>query len=123
MEVRELKKIAIAAWLAACLLALCACSQQPQQGDNMQYFFSGKVTEVGTESLQIAVNDVGNSNLAEGTTVEVSTDVLAADGCPDLAVGAYAKVLMARSVKDDPPGCLEALAIYEVDEAGAVVGD
>lgn len=55
--------------------------------------------------------------------VEVSTDVVSADGCPDIAVGEYAKVLMARNVKKNSPDRLEALSVYKVDENGGIVTD
>lgn len=90
-----------------------------EQGDyNMQYFFSGKVAAVDEEFLILEVFDTGNSNLSEGAKVEVSTDVVSVKGCPDFAVGEYARVLMARNAADNPPGRLEALSIYKTDETG-----
>lgn len=88
-----------------------------EQGDyNTQYFFSGKVVTVDDAYLILEVFDTGNSNLSEGAKVEVSTDVVSVKGCPYFVVGEYARVLMARNTADNPPGRLEALAIYEVDE-------
>ena len=89
----------------------------------MQYFFSGKVMEAGEEYLLIEVNDIGNTNLSMDEKVEVSTDVVAADGCSDIAVGEYAKVLMAKNADAGSAGRLEALSIYEVDENGGIVTD
>jgi len=93
-----------------------------EQGDyNTQYFFSGKVVTVDEAYLILEVFDTGNSNLSEGAKVEVSTDVVSVKGCPEFTVGEYARVLMARNTEDNPPGRLEALSIYEVDENGATV--
>lgn len=93
-----------------------------EQGDyNTQYFFSGKVVTVDETYLILEVFDTGNSNLSEGAKVEVSTDVVSVKGCPEFTVGEYAKVLMARNTEDNPPGRLEALSIYEVDENGTPV--
>lgn len=108
------------------ILTLVGCSQaeEKQQGDpGMQYFFSGKVIEVTEEYLLIEVNDTGNTNLSDGTKVEVSTEVISADGCPDFVVDEYARVLMARNTDDNSPGRLEALSIYKTDETGMKVAE
>ncbi len=116
-----MKKITVTALVLTGLFILTSCSIQPQQGDGgMQYFFSGEIVEAETDYLLIEVNDIGNTGLSEGTTVEVSTDVVAADGCPEFVIGEYAKVLMAENAKDDTIGRLDALSIYEVDETGLV---
>lgn len=107
-----------------CLFAFVACQPNSNQGDSgMQYFFSGKVIKTEDEYLLIEVNDIGNTNLSMNEKVEVFTDVVSAVGCPDIAVGEYAKVLMARNIEKDSPDRLEALSIYEVDENGGIVTD
>lgn len=99
---------------AAACTALAGCGQpEPeglQQGDNMQYFFSREVTEAKDEYLRIEVDDIGNSNLLEGDTLGISTDVAAVDGCPEFTVGEYAQVVLARNIKDSAVR-LEALSI------------
>lgn len=93
---------------------------EKQQGDNnMQYFFRGKVVTVDEAYLVLEVFDTGNSNLSEGAKVEVSTDVISAEGCSDFVVDEYAMVLMARNTDDNPPGRLEPLSIYKTDETGS----
>ena len=111
--------------LAMACIILIGCGQSEpenlQQGDNnMQYFFSGKVTEAEDEYLRIEINDIGNSNLLEGDTVEVSTDVVAAKGCPEFTVGEYARVALARNIEDSTVR-LEALSVYKIDETGAIL--
>ena len=102
--------------------ALVSCNQELQQGDApMQYFFSGEIILAEEDYLLIEVNDTGNSNLPDGCTVEVSTEIMGSNECPNFSVGEYAKVLMAQSVKDDPPGRLEALSIYKIDETGGTL--
>lgn len=102
--------------------ALVSCKQNLQQGDTpMQYFFSGEIISAEEDYLLIEVNDTGNSNLPDGCTVEVATKTTGSGKCPDFSVGEYAKVLMAQSVKDDPPGRLEAVSIYKVDETGGTI--
>src|SRR5699024_2704353 len=110
--------------LAMACIILIGCGQSEpetlQHGhNNMQYFFSGKVTEGEDEYLRIEINDIGNSNLLEGDTVEVSTDVVAAKGCPEFTVGEYARVALARNIEDSTVR-LEALSVYKIDETGAI---
>ena len=107
-----------------CLLGLVGCSQEQKQGDaGMQYFFSGEVLEFEADYLVIAVNDTGNTELFDGAEVEVSTDVVSANGCPEFSNGEYAKVLMARNAEGEPEDRLEALSVYKVDETGAIMAD
>ena len=113
--------------LAMACITLTGCGQSEsehmQQGDHsMQYFFSGEVTEAEEEYLRIKVNDIGNSSLSDGDSVEVSTEVVAAKGCPEFTVGEYARVLLARNI-EDPSVRLEALSVYKVDETGAILAD
>ena len=108
--------------LAFAVLAGCGQAKQLQQGDNMQYFFSGKVTKAEDEYLRIEVTDTGNSSLSEGDTVEVSTDVVSADGLPEFTAGEYARVLLAQNV-EEPAGRLDALSVYKIDETGAILAD
>lgn len=108
------------------ILGLVGCGQKEdlQQGDNnMQYFFTAKVIEAHEEYLLLEVFDTGNTNLSEGTEVEVSTEVVAAKGCPEFMVDECARVLMARNTDDNTSGRLEALSIYKTDETGMKIAD
>lgn len=119
-----MKKYVSTVLILLMVLSLASCEQKPKQGDSsMQYFFSGEIISSEEEYLLIEVKDTGNSNLPDGCTVEVSTEVTGSDECPVFSVGEYAKVLLTQSVKDDPPGRLEALSIYEVDETGGTMAD
>lgn len=121
-----MKKLIALLLAMTCLFGLVGCSEKGelQQGDNnMQYFFTARVVEVQEEYLLLEVFDTGNSNLSEGAKVEVSTDVISADGCPEFVVDECARVLMARNAENNPPGRLEALSIYKTDETGKVTAD
>lgn len=121
-----MKKMITLVLALACVLGPVGCGQQEdlQQGDNnMQYFFTAKVIENHEEYLLLEVFDTGNSDLSEGAAVEVSTDVVSADGCPELVADEYARVLMATNTDDDPPGRLEALSIYKTDETGMKIAN
>ena len=119
-----------------CILSLTGCkgpftetdyaAVMPEEKPNVQYFFSAKVTEVQAEYLLLEVFDTGNTNLSENETVEVSTDVVSAGGCPEFVAGEYARVVMARNTDENTVNRLErleALAIYKTDETGMVTAD
>ena len=112
-----MKKLIVLVLVLVCVLSLAGCNQKTQ------YYFSAKVVEVYEAYLLLEVFDTGNSNLSEGAKIEVSTDTVSADGCPEFVVGEYARVLMARNKDDNPPGRLEALSIYKTDETGKVTAD
>lgn len=59
----------------------------------------------------------------DGTIVEVSTDVISADGCPVFVVEEYARVVIARNMDDYSSERLEALSIYKTDETGMSIVD
>ena len=97
--------------------ALTGCERSASEVENTQYVFSGEVIEAEEEYLRIEVNDAGNSSLSKGTVIEVSTDVVAADGCPEFMAGEYARVLLAYDA-EDPVLRLEALSVSKVDATG-----
>lgn len=108
-------------WVMIVLAVVCAslmgCERSASEVENTQYVFSGEVIESEEEYLRIEVHDAGNSSLSKGAVIEVSTDVVAADGCPEFMAGEYARVLLAYDA-EDPALRLEALSISKVDAAG-----
>lgn len=121
-----MKKLITLILAAICASSLIGCSRQEglQQGDhNAQYFFTAKVIEVHEEYLLLEVFDTGNSNLSDGAVVEVSTDVVAASGCPAFVADEWARVLMAWNADDTPSQRLAALSIYKTDETGMIIAD
>lgn len=103
--------------LAVVCTALTGCERSVSEVENTQYVFSGEVIEAEEEYLRIEVNDAGNSSLSNGTVIEVSTDVVAAEGCPEFMAGEYARVLLAYDA-EDPALRLEALSVSKVDATG-----
>lgn len=108
-------------WVMIILVVVCTaltgCERPASEVENTQYVFSGEVIEAEEEYLRIEVHDAGNSSLSKGTVIEVSTDVVAADGCPEFMAGEYARVLLAYDA-EDPVLRLEALSISKVDATG-----
>lgn len=103
--------------LAVVCTALTGCERSASEAENTQYVFSGEVIESEEGYLRIEVNDAGNSSLSKGTVIEVSTDVVAADGCPEFMAGEYARVLLAYDA-EDPALRLEALSVSKADATG-----
>lgn len=103
--------------LAVVCTALTGCERSASEVENTQYVFSGEVIEAEEEYLRIEVHDAGNSSLSNGTVIEVSTDVVAAEGCPEFMAGEYARVLLAYDA-EDPALRLEALPVSKVDATG-----
>ena len=103
--------------LAVVCTALTGCERSASEVENTQYVFSGEVIEAEEEYLRIEVHDAGNSSLSNGTVIEVSTDVVAADGCPEFMAGEYARVLLAYDA-EDPALRREALSISKVYATG-----
>ena len=121
-----MKKLFPFVFAMVCMFGLVSCSQQNdlQEDDiNTQYFFTARVLEIHEEYLLLEVFDVGNTNLTEGATVEVSTDVVAAAGCPEFAADECAKVVLARNPDDPSAERLAALAIYKTGETITVIVD
>ena len=110
----------VLAWV--CVLGLIGCGRQ-EEDNNTQYFFTAKVIEVNEEYLVLEVFDTGNTNLSDGTLVEVSTEVVAARGCPEFVADECARVVMARNTDDKANELLHALSIYKADETGKVISD
>lgn len=89
----------------------------------VQYFFTAKVVEVHKDYLLLNVSDAGNSNFSKNTIVEVSTNVVAAGGCPEFEPNEYARVVMANNAEINQQKPIEALSIYKMDENGNVIAD
>ena len=121
-----MRKYIVLVLALVCGLGLVGCGQKEdlKGGDYaMQYFFCAKVVEVHEEYLLLEVFDTGNTRLSEGATVEVSTDVTSADGCPEFVADEFARVIMERNTDDNPSDRLAALFIYKIDETGKSIAD
>lgn len=89
----------------------------------VQYFFTANVVEVHKDYLLLNVSDAGNSNISKNTIVKVSTDVVAAGGCPEFEPNEYARVVIANDADISQQKPIEALSIYKMDENGNVIAD
>ena len=89
----------------------------------VQYYFTAKVVEVHKDYLLLNVSNAGNSKNLKDAIVKVSTDVVAAGGCPEFEPNEYARVVMANDADISQQKPIEALSIYKMNEAGTVIAD
>ena len=93
-----------------------------QKQENKQSYFNGIVIENHDDSLVVEVADAMESELHVGSQIEVSKDVISADGCPDVTVGALVRVVFSGSIQDSHTAELEnVFAIYLLDVNGDVI--
>ena len=121
-----MKKLIVFVLALVCVLGLCACNSNidiPFDETNVA-FFTVKVTEVYDNYLLVEVTDKGNSSFSVGTSVEVSTSVTSADGCPNFVADEYARIEFNGVVLEKyPPALGEIFKIYKTDATGASASD
>ena len=81
----------------------------------VQYYFTAKVVEVHKDYLLLNVSDAGNSKILKDAIVKVSTNVVAAGGCPEFKPDEYARVVTASDADISQQKPIEALSIYKMD--------
>lgn len=100
----------------ACIFTLAGCNEKGQS------YFNAEVQEVNEGNLLVEITDNFNSGITIGEQAYVSTDVVAATGCPELAEGENIRVVFNGEVMETAPVKLGTVfAIYELDEQGEVI--
>lgn len=116
-----MKKIICVMIVLICVIGLVACSIQ---NENNEVSFVGAVSEIREKSILVTVTDGGNSNLAVGTTVDVSTKVTSANGCPTLTQNDYVRISFNGDVLEiNPPALGTVFSIQKMDDAGKSITD
>lgn len=129
MKQRRWKQLAAALALS---LSLTACagvqaSPEPPSGggadlENGESFFSAEVQETGERTFLARVTDSGNCALPADSAVQVSREVLSADGCPTLTPGQPVRVVFNGEVLEtDPLQLGRVFAVYRMDSEGHCV--
>ena len=124
-ELEYMRKWIILVFALICVLGLCACnSKKDVIFDDTEVFFVGKVVEVYDNYLLVEVTDKGNSSFSVGTSVEVSTNVTSADGCPNIITGEYIRIGYNGVVLEKiPPVLGEVFRIDKTNETGLSTAD
>ena len=105
-------------WIISCLFTLVACNSADNGAsrkvgeDNMNPYFTGKVTEIYDEGCLLEVTDVGNGNFWVGSKVKVNTDI---KDCPDYEVGDLLKITFDGKVTRSLPP--QVTCVFSVDKS------
>ena len=121
-----MKKLIALVLAVICVLGLCACNSKKDIlfDETNAAFFVAKVTEVYDNHLLVEVTDKGNSSFSVGTSVEVSTTVTSADGCPNFVTDEYARIEFNGVVLEKyPPALGDVFKIYKTDSTGLFTSD
>lgn len=98
-----------------CMLTLFGCEKG-------QAYFNATVLELNDGSVQVRCTDAFHSGIPLHKEFSVSTDVTAADGAPEMAVGDQIRVVFNGEIKESDPIQLGTVfAIYRLDESGEAI--
>lgn len=130
MKQKRWKRLAAAALALAATCSLTACGPARESGEppsggaadlenGEQSFFSAEVQETGERTFLARVTDSGNCALPADSAVQVSREVLSADGCPTLTPGQPVRVVFNGEVLETYPLRLgRVFAVYRMDGEG-----
>ena len=117
-----MKKWAVFVVALACIAALAACGQHPQEEEpNGQDYFNAAVLEVHEDYILAECLDVTSGVVSAGTQAKVSTDVVSAKGLPEIAAGDHIRVVFGAINDTIPLEVGNVFAIYLLDENGEVL--
>ena len=107
-----MKRVVSILLVLACLFALSACSNKGQD------YLNAKVMEIKEDEIIVECIDESTNQLA-GSILSVSTNVVSADGIPQMEIGQEIRVVFDYSKvdkQDDPVRIKHVYAIYLLDE-------
>lgn len=105
------------------LTLLFLCSIMACSNEKGQDYFNAKVMEIKEDELIVECID-GSTNQLAGSTLSVSTNVVSADGTPQMEIGQEIRVVFDYSKvdkQDDPVRIEHVYAIYLLDENNNVI--
>ncbi len=86
-----------------------------------QDYFNGEVLAINDNSIKVKCLDVTKGDVTEGTELNVTKDVVSANGVPSIKVGDTIRVVYTGIRETYPPQLQTVFAIYLVDESGKVI--
>lgn len=100
-----------------CMMSLFGCGNEKGQVS-----FNATVLELNDGSVKVKCTDAFNSGISVHEEFSVSTDVVAANGAPEMVVGDHIRVLFNGEIMESDPLQLGTVfAIYLLGENGAVI--
>lgn len=85
----------------ACTVTLCGCEKLP--GEKRQMYFNAAVLELNEGSVKVKCTDGFDSGISLNEELFVSTDVVAANGVPDMVVGDHIRVVFNGEIMESDP--------------------
>ena len=112
-----MKRVVSILLVLACLFALSACNNKGQD------YLNAKVIEITENEIIVECVDEATNQLA-GSILSVSTNVVSADGIPQMEIGQEIRVVFDFSKVDqqeDPVRIEHVYAVYLLDENNNVI--
>ena len=100
-----------------CVLSLAGC----QDNEKKQNYFNATILEIHEDSILVECLDVTNGVVSHGEEVEVSTNVVSADGLPEFEIGDNIRIVCGEVNDSIPLEIEQVFAIYLLDEDGNVI--
>lgn len=111
-----MKKLITLVLAIVCILNLAGCIQEKGQD-----YFNGTILELHDTYMLVECLEVTSGAISVGTEAQVSFDVVAAQGTPELSVGDNIRVVFSGVQEKDPVSFDTVFAIYLLDENGEVI--
>lgn len=110
-----MKKLLLVFMMLFCIASLVGCN------DKGQDYFNADVLEINDSYILVECLETTSGVISSGTEVEVSTEVVNANGIPEIAVGDSIRVVFTGVLETDPPRLQNVFAIYLLDENEEVI--
>ena len=116
-----MKKLTVLVLTLIYVLGLVGCSQPQVEKPGGQHYFNGAVLEIHEDYLLAECLEETDGVVRVGEQAEVSTDVISANGVPELAVGDHIRVVFDATNDSIPIQVGNVFAIYLLDENGKII--
>ncbi|MDE7267336.1 MAG: hypothetical protein K2N89_07725 [Lachnospiraceae bacterium] len=92
-----------------------------QDNEKKQNYFNATVLQIHEDSILVECLDVTNGVVSQGEEVEVSTNVVSANGVPELEMGDNIRIVCGEVTDSIPLSTEQVFAIYLLDADGNVI--
>ena len=103
--------------ILVCVLSFAGC----QDNEKKQNYFNATVLEIHEDSILVECLDVTNGVVSQGEEVEVSTNVVSANGVPELKIGDNIRIVCGEVTDSIPLETEQVYAIYLLNEDGNAI--